>query len=132
MRYSLTPTYHRSVLTFLELLSRRDLSRVLLQVKEVLSPHSGTQAPAPAVESAQLAGSEKLVSLPLRSLPRELWWLIRESFRSGMGDIRRGIRQIRWEEQARGAIYELLNAGVDAPIETAGEGVGEKAWPATS
>jgi Uncharacterised nucleotidyltransferase len=125
LRYSLTPTYHRSILSFFEVLSRRDFWQLLPTLREALSRRMKKRTPNEGA-SATPSLSGRFTPLPLRAFPQEILWVCRESLRSGIGHIQRGIRQIRWEEQASVTVHEIVSGSVEssAKIEYGGT-----SWP---
>lgn len=129
MHCSFDPVYHRSALSLIDILSHPGRWQTwpgsVRRVMRRRSPRRGVvTGHAPKTQQP---------ARPLLSFPREVGWLLRAGFRLRTGQIQQGIRQLRWEEQARHTVNDLLRQPQDgnhSVSDRGGENSEERAWPA--
>jgi hypothetical protein len=131
MRYSLAPVRHRGILSLLDVLRHpKRWQAVPASIAASLRRRTSTHTLISALQADRMADDG---AFPVRYLPAELWWLVRETLRVDRGRIQQGIRQLQWEEEARAMVHALLPAGGETPDEpgaAARRALEEGVWPA--
>lgn len=132
MRYSSSAFRHQGAISLIDVLSHWHHWHTIPGLVGGMFRHKFPDVEEAASDRESLPMHESVSSV--RYVSKVLWWVMQESLRWRTGQVYYGIRRLRWEEQAQGAVYDLVRLPQQIehgrPIHRSRD-IEEREWPTT-